>query len=113
MPTTREVLEVTIALEKQSMALYARFAKLFASATKLQDFWFGMARDEARHVGALDLATTVLDQEAMLDKPSRISLEDATIVRLRGLLQKSRRDPAPAVRLQRSLHMAREVVATD
>ena len=31
MPTTREVLDATIALEKQSMALYARFAKIFAS----------------------------------------------------------------------------------
>ena len=71
------------------MALYARFAKIFASEASLQDFWFGMARDEARHVGALDLVTTVLEQEAMLDKPSPISLEDATIVRLRTLLEKS------------------------
>jgi rubrerythrin len=113
MPTTREVLEVTIALEKQSMALYARFAKLFASDTALQDFWFGMARDEARHVGALDLVTTVLDQEAMLDNPSPISLEDATIVRLRGLLEKSRRDAAPGISLQRALQIALEVEETE
>ena len=113
MPTTREVLEVTIALEKQSMALYARFAKLFASDIKLQDFWFGMARDEARHVGALDLVTTVLDQEAMLDKESPISLEDATIVRLRGLLEKSRRDAAPGITLQRALQIALEVEETE
>src|SRR5258708_21903915 len=113
MPTTREVLEVTIALEKQSMALYARFAKLFASDTKLQDFWFGMARDEARHVGALDLVTTVLDQEGMLDKQSPISLEDATIVRLGGLLEKSRRDAAPGITLQRALKIALEVEETE
>ncbi|MFZ1121689.1 MAG: ferritin family protein, partial [Candidatus Binataceae bacterium] len=61
MPTTREVLQATIALEKQSMALYARFAKTFAGHPRLHEFWFGMARDEARHVGALDLVTTVLD----------------------------------------------------
>ena len=30
MPTTRELLETTIDLEKRSMALYARFAKIFA-----------------------------------------------------------------------------------
>ena len=95
MPTTREVLDATIALEKQSMALYARFAKIFASTPALQDFWFGMARDEARHVGALDLVTTVLDQESMLDQPSPISLEDATIVRLRSLLEKSQADATP------------------
>src|SRR5260370_35503235 len=106
MPTTREVLEVTIALEKQSMALYARFAKLFASDAKLQDFWFGMARDEARHVGALDLVTTVLDQEAMLDKPSPISLEAATIARLRALLEQSCRDVAPGTALHRELQLA-------
>lgn len=113
MPTTREVLEVTIALEKQSMALYARFAKLFANDLPAQDFWFGMARDEARHVGALDLVTTVLDQEELLDKESPISLEDATIVRLRGLLEKSRRDAAPGITLRRALQIALEVEETE
>jgi len=113
MPTTREVLEATIALEKKSMALYARFAKIFAKDPKLQDFWFGMARDEARHVGALDLVTTVLDQEAMLDEPSPISLEDATIVRLRALLEKSQRDAVPAIALERALEIALEVEETE
>ena len=113
MPTTREALEATIALEKQSMALYARFAKIFAKDPKLQDFWFGMARDEARHVGALDLVTTVLDQEAMLDEPSPISLEDATIVRLRALLEKSQRDAVPAIALERALEIALEVEETE
>jgi rubrerythrin len=113
MPTTREVLEATIALEKQSMALYARFAKIFANDPKLQDFWFGMARDEARHVGALNLVTTVLDQEAMLDEPSPISLEDATIVRLRALLEKSQRDAVPAIALERALEIALEVEETE
>src|SRR5260370_24944275 len=106
MPTTREVLEVTIALEKQSMALYARFAKLFASDRAAQDFWFGMARDEARHVGALDLVTTVLDQEGMLDKQSPISLEDATIVRLGGMLPKSLPDAAARITPQRAFEVA-------
>ena len=113
MPTTREVLDATIELEKQSMALYARFAKIFASEPALQDFWFGMARDEARHVGALDLVTTVLDQEEMLDKPSPISLEDATIVRLRALLQKAQADAKPGIKLERALEIALEVEETE
>jgi rubrerythrin len=113
MPTTREVLDATIALEKQSMALYARFAKIFAKDEALQDFWFGMARDEARHVGALDLVTTVLDQEEMLDKPSPISLEDATIVRLRALLEKSQSDARPGIKLERALEIALEVEETE
>jgi len=113
MPTTREVLDTTIALEKQSMALYARFAKIFASESGLQDFWFGMARDEARHVGALALVTTVLDQEAMLDKPSPISLEDATIVRLRSLLEKSQGEAIPGIKLERALEIALAVEETE
>ena len=113
MPTTREVLEATIALEKQSMALYARLARIFASEPGLQDFWFGMARDEARHVGALNLVTTVLDQETMLDKPSPISLEDATIVRLRALLEKSQGEAIPGNKLERALEIALDVEETE
>src|SRR5215813_7785874 len=71
MATTREALETTIALEKESMSLYARLAKLFGEEPKFQDFWFGMARDEARHVGALDLVWTVLDLEDKLDAWAR------------------------------------------
>ena len=113
MPTTREVLEATIALEKQSMALYVRFAKSFAHDRALQDFWFAMARDEARHVGALDLVTTVLDQESVLDNASPISLEDATILRLRELLEKAQRDAAPGIPLERALEIALEVEETE
>ena len=94
MPTTREVLEITIALEKQSMALYARFAKIFAGDAELHDFWFGMARDEARHVGALDLVSTVLEIEGMLDGPSPISLARPTILKLRAMLERFHRDAA-------------------
>ena len=95
------------------MALYARFAKIFSRDSSLQDFWFGMARDEARHVGALDLVTTVLDQEVMLDKPSPISLEDATIVRLCALLEKSQADAKPGIKLERALEIALEVEETE
>lgn len=113
MPTTREVLEETIALEKQSMALYARFAKMFARDPGLQDFWFGMARDEARHVGALDLVSIVLEQESKLDLASPISLDDAIIVRLRDLLRRSQLEAANGVPLERALELALEVEETE
>ena len=45
MPTNREVLDITIALERESMAIYARFARLFAAAPRLLEFWFGLARE--------------------------------------------------------------------
>ncbi len=113
MPTTREVLNTTIELEKQSMSLYARFAKLFAGDDKLQDFWFGMARDEARHVGALDLVSTVLELEGTLDSPSPISLEDSTIVRLRALLEKYHRAAGQKMPIERALAIALEVEETE
>ena len=111
MPTMREVMETTIALEKQTMALYARFSKAFASEPQLHDFWFGMARDEARHVGALDLVSTVLQLEGMLDRPSSISLENSTIVRLRALLERHSR--AGAIPIERALEIALEVEETE
>ena len=50
----------------------------------------------------------VLDQEEMLDKPSPISLEDATVVRLRALLQKAQADAKPGIKLERALEKALE-----
>jgi rubrerythrin len=113
MATTREALETTIALERQSMSLYARMARIFAGDPKVRDFWFGMARDEARHVGALDLVTTVLELEGTLQKPSQISLEDATIVRLREMLDRFHREAASNLKLERALEMAVEVEETE
>jgi hypothetical protein len=113
MPTTRQVLETTIALEKQSMALYARFAKVFAEDPKLKEFWFGMARDEARHVGALELVATVVELEGKLDRPSSVSLEDSTILRLRSLHQQYGREAKRGLPVAQSLRMALEVEETE
>ncbi|HVN27412.1 MAG TPA: hypothetical protein VMT64_02940 [Candidatus Binataceae bacterium] len=113
MPTTREVLDLTIALEKQSMALYAGFAKLFATDPKLHEFWFGMARDEARHVGALDLVSTVLDLEGKLDQPSPVSLDDAAITRLKALHAGFEKRARPGLNLEQALEIALEVEETE
>ncbi|HVN64188.1 MAG TPA: ferritin family protein [Candidatus Binataceae bacterium] len=113
MPSTHEVLDAAIALEKQSMSLYARLAKLFAGQRQIQDFWFGMARDEARHVGALDLVATVLEQEGALERTCPVSLEDATIVRLRELLDKFQREATAPIPLERALEMALELEETE
>ena len=113
MPTAREVLDLTIALEKQSMALYASFAKVFAGDLKLHDFWFGMARDEARHVGALGLVSTVLELEGKLEQPSPVSLNDSTIVRLRELHAGFANRAHPGLTLQQALEIALEVEETE
>jgi hypothetical protein len=113
MPATREVLQAMIALERRSMALYARFARTFAANPRLHEFWFGMARDEARHVGALDLVTTVLDLEGMLDRTSPVALEDATVARLSALLQRGSREAESGVEIERALALALEVEETE
>ena len=113
MTATGEVLQTMIALEKRSMALYARFAKTFAAHPRLREFWFGMARDEARHVGALDLVTTVLDLEGMLDRPSPVVLEDATVARLNGLLERGAREAESAMGIEWALAVALEVEETE
>ncbi|HUA35933.1 MAG TPA: hypothetical protein VMA09_20145 [Candidatus Binataceae bacterium] len=113
MPTTREVLATTIALEQESMSLYAQLSRIFEGNAEIRDFWFGMARDEARHVGALHLVTTVLEIEGKLDKPSPISLENDTILKLKELLARAHREAVAALPLERALAMALEVEETE
>src|ERR1700723_561575 len=101
--TTREVIETTIALEKRSMALYARFAKIFSPQRRLHEFWFGMARDEARHVGALGLVATVLELEGVIDGPSPIPVQETEMVRLREMIEHYMAEPDSAYTIERAL----------
>ena len=113
MLTTRKVLEITINLERQSMALYARFAQIFRSSPELHEFWFGMARDEARHVGALELVSTVLEFEGVLEGPSPIKIHEAEIAQLQAVLQRYSQEPDEKIALERALAIALEVEETE
>ena len=95
------------------MSLYARFAKIFINDPALHEFWFNMARDEARHVGALDLVSTVLELEDVLDKPSPIPMRAEDIERLRALLERCLEQPADKLVLERALAIALEVEETE
>jgi hypothetical protein len=111
--TTREVIETTIALEKRSMALYARFAKIFAGQSRLHEFWFGMARDEARHVGALGLVATVLELEGVIDGPSPVPVQAAEMNRLREVIEHYMTQPDSAFSIERALTIAVEVEESE
>jgi hypothetical protein len=112
--STRQLLEITIELEKRSMALYVRFAKLFSDSRNLRDFWFGMARDEARHVGALALVTSVLEVEGMLDGPSMVLLDDSAFDRLHSLLSRYWAETEQSsISLERALAIAVEIEETE
>ena len=111
--STRQLLEITIELEKRSMALYVRFAKLFAASPDLRDFWFGMARDEARHVGALALVTSVLELEGLLDRASMVIVDDAAFEHLENLLDRHRAAADDSITLGRALAIAVEIEETE
>lgn len=95
------------------MALYARFARVFGGDEKLREFWFDMARDEARHVGALELVSTVLGFEDKLEQQSPVSLENATIVRLRKLLDQHGKGDQEPPTLTHALAIAVDIEETE
>src|SRR6266446_3430226 len=113
MATTREVMGTVIALERETMTLYARFSRLFRSDPDLHDFWFKMARDEAGHLGALDLVSTVLESEGVLDRPSPVPIDDKSIVRLRGLLDGCKREAEKGPAIERALEIALQLEETE
>lgn len=113
MPSLREVMEATMALEKETMALYARFAKVFQAEPKFQEFWYSMARDEANHVGALTLVSTVLECEGVLERDSPFALEDETVRRLRAVLQTGERGAGPDLTMDRALSIALEIEESE
>jgi hypothetical protein len=113
MPSLSEVMEATMVLEKETMALYARYAKVFEREPKFREFWYSMARDEANHVGALTLVSTVLECEGLLEHDSPFSLEDETVRRLRALLQQAADGAGPALAMEDALAVALEIEESE
>jgi hypothetical protein len=113
MSSLREVMEATMVLEKETMALYTRYAKVFEGDPKFRDFWFSMARDEANHVGALTLVSTVLECEGLLDQPSAFAMEDEMIRHLRALLERARLNAAGGLTMDQALGVALEVEESE
>ena len=95
------------------MALYARFAKIFNNDAALHEFWFGMARDESRHVGSLDLVASVLELEGVLDHPSPVALDASAIAGLRELLERYFAEPDGSFTSERALRVAVEIEETE
>jgi hypothetical protein len=113
MASLREMMEAIMVLEKETMALYARYAKVFEAEPKFREFWYSMARDEANHVGALTLVSTVLECEELLEQPSPFAMEDETVRRLRELLQRAAANAAPGVTIEQALGVALEVEESE
>src|SRR6185295_911475 len=105
--TVREVLDTAIELEKKTMALYVSFVKAFPRPEEVRNFWFGMARHEAGHCGALTLVESILLADPERGEQSKVWLDDATVSRLRSLLAAYLREvKAGGVSLERAFEMA-------
>jgi hypothetical protein len=113
MASLREMMEAIMVLEKETMALYARYAKVFEAEPKFREFWYSMARDEANHVGALTLVSTVLECEELLEQPSPFAMEDEMVRRLRAVLQQALANAAPGVTMEHALTVALEVEESE
>ncbi len=100
-------------LEKETMALYARYAKVFEGEPKYREFWYSMARDEANHVGALTLVSTVLECEGVLEQKSPFALEDETVRRLRTLLEQAAHSAGPSLTMENALAVALEIEESE
>ena len=90
--TVREVLDTAIELEKKTMALYVTFVKAFPRPEEVRNFWFGMARHEAGHCGALALVESIIQTDPERGETSKVWLDDATVSRLRSLLTAYQRE---------------------
>ena len=112
--TVREVLDTAIELEKKTMALYVSFVKAFPRPEEVRNFWFGMARHEAGHCGALALVESIVQTDPERGEKSKVWLDEATVSRLRSLLTAYQREvKTETVSLERAFEMAIDLEASE
>jgi len=111
--TIKDVLRTAVDMEKKTMALYTRFARLFQTQEDLRTFWFAMARHEAGHLGALALVESVLKSEPSLAEKSKVWFDPSTVVRLRALLNAYNREATKGISVERAFEMAIDVEGSE
>jgi hypothetical protein len=111
--TIRDVLDTAIELEKKTMALYVAFVKAFPRPEEVRNFWFGMARHEAAHCGALALVEGILESDPRAAAKTRIWFDPTTATRLRSLLTAYLREARSGVTLERAFEMAIDLEASE
>ena len=111
--TIRGILDTAIELEKKTMALYVVFVKAFARPEEVRNFWFGMARHEAAHCGALALVETVVDSDPRAAARAGVWFDPTTVTRLRSLLGAYTREARAGVSLERAFEMAIDIEASE
>ena len=112
--TVREVLDTAIELEKKTMALYVAFMNAFPRPEEVRNFWFGMARHEAGHCGALALVESIVETDPERGEQSKVWLDAATVSRLRSLLTGYLREArGGSLSLERAFEMAIDIESSE
>ena len=112
--TIRDILRTAVDMEKKTMALYMRFARLFQKQEELRKFWFTMARHEAGHLGALALVEGVLENEPDIAEATKVWFDPSTVVRLRSLLSAYSREAAKGgVGVERAFEIALDIEGSE
>ena len=111
--TIAEVLDIALELERKTMELYAEFMRAFGAIEELRRFWFGMARHEAAHCGALLLVESILRGDPDLGGETKILFDTSTGVRLRSLLTAYRREVRHGITPDRAFEMAVDLEGSE
>ena len=111
--TIREVLDTAIELEKKTMALYVEFVKAFPRPAEVRNFWFGMARHEAAHCGALALVESILESDPKAAAKTRVWFDPTTVTRLRALLAAYHRETRGGLSLERAFEMTIDIEGSE
>src|SRR5215510_5127177 len=111
--TLKDILRTAVDMEKKTMALYTRFARVFDTQEELRTFWFTMARHEAGHLGALALVESILESEPALAEHTKVWFDPSTVVRLRSLLGVYGREVVKGISVERAFEMAIDIEGSE
>ena len=111
--TIKDILRTAVDMEKKTMALYTRFARVFDGKEELRTFWFTMARHEAGHLGALHMVESILENEPDLAENAKVWFDPSTVVRLRSLLSVYSREAAKGISIERAFEMAIDIEGSE
>jgi len=87
--------------------------KRFPRPAEVRNFWFGMARHEAAHCGALALVEGILESDPRAAAKTRIWFDATTATRLRSLLSAYLREAKSGMSLERAFEMAIDLEASE
>jgi rubrerythrin len=109
----REVLGTALDLERKVMELYVGLLRGFPRPEEVRNFWFGMARHEAGHCGALLLVEAIVKADPERKAGAKVWFDQTVVTRLRALLRAYLQEIRQGVSLERALEMAVDLEASE